>query len=99
VHVFPYSDRPGTEAAALPKKVPGAVVRERGQRIRQIAAHLGQRFRQDQIGSIRPGLTIEDGSLVVTDNYLKLRIEAGLPRNEWVRVRVRSDHHGELLAG
>ena len=99
VHVFPYSDRPGTEAASLPKKVPGAVVRERGQRIRQIAAHLGQRFRQDQIGSIRPGLTIEDGSLVVTDNYLKLRIEAGLPRNEWVRVRVRSDHHGELLAG
>jgi hypothetical protein len=73
-------------------------VRERGQQIRRIAAQLALRFRQQQIGSIRPGLTIEDGSLVVTDNYLKLRIEPGLPRNEWVRVRVRSDHHGELLA-
>ena len=99
VHVFPYSDRPGTEAAALPGKVAGNVVRERGQRIRRIAAELSLRFRQQQIGSIRSGLTIEDGSLVVTDNYLKLRIEPGLPRNEWVRVRVRSDHHGELLAG
>jgi threonylcarbamoyladenosine tRNA methylthiotransferase MtaB len=99
VHVFPYSDRPGTEAASLPGKIPGAIVRARGQRIRRIAAELGLRFRQEQIGSIRRGLTIEDGSLVVTDNYLKLRIEAGLPRNEWVRVRVRSDHHGELLAG
>ena len=99
VHVFPYSDRPGTEAAALPGKAPGNVVRERGQRIRRIAGELSLRFRQQQIGSIRKGLTIEDGSLVVTDNYLKLRIEPGLPRNEWVRVRVRSDHHGELLAG
>jgi threonylcarbamoyladenosine tRNA methylthiotransferase MtaB len=99
VHVFPYSDRPGTEAAALSGKVPGAIVRERGQRIRRIAAQLSQRFRQGQIGSIRAGLTIEDGSLVVTDNYLKLRVEAGTARNEWVRVRVRSDHDGELLAG
>jgi threonylcarbamoyladenosine tRNA methylthiotransferase MtaB len=99
VHVFPYSDRPGTEAAALPGKVPGTVVRERGQRIRRVAAQLSLRFRREQIGSVRPGLTIEDGSLVVTDNYLKLRIDAGMPRNEWVRVRVRSDHHGELLAG
>jgi threonylcarbamoyladenosine tRNA methylthiotransferase MtaB len=99
VHVFPYSDRPGTEATSLPGKISGAIIRERGQRIRRIATQLSLRFRQQQIGSIRPGLTIEDGSLVVTDNYLKLRIEAGLPRNEWVRVRVRSDHHGELLAG
>jgi threonylcarbamoyladenosine tRNA methylthiotransferase MtaB len=99
VHVFPYSDRPGTEAAALTPKVPGIVVRERGQRIRRVAAQLNLCFRNQQIGSIRPALTIEDGTLVVTDNYLKLRIAPGLPRNEWVRVRVGSDHHGELLAG
>ncbi len=99
VHVFPYSDRPGTEASGLSGKVPGAVVRERSQRIRHIAAQLTARFRRAQIGTVHKGLTLEDGSLVVTGNYLKVRIAAGQARNEWVRVRIASDHHGELLAG
>jgi threonylcarbamoyladenosine tRNA methylthiotransferase MtaB len=88
VHVFPYSDRPGTVASALPDKVHGAVVRERAAIVRGIGRDLNRRFHREQDGSIRPGLTIEDGTLVVTDNYLKVRIPAGLPRNEWVRVRI-----------
>jgi threonylcarbamoyladenosine tRNA methylthiotransferase MtaB len=99
LHVFPYSDRPGTEAAAIAAKVPGWLVRERGQRIREIGTRLTTRFRESQIGSVRRGLTLEDGSLVVTDNYLKLTVAPGRTRNEWVRVRVTSDHDGELLSG
>ncbi len=34
LHVFPYSDRPGTAAAALPDKVHGSIVRERASRLR-----------------------------------------------------------------
>ncbi len=45
VHVFPYSDRPGTAATAMPGKVPGAVIRERGARLRAIGAELSRRFR------------------------------------------------------
>ncbi len=86
VHVFPYSDRPGTVAAALPGKVHGAIVRERAALVRGIGRDLNRRFHREQDGSIRPGLTIEDGTLVVTDNYLKVRIPEGLPRNEWVKV-------------
>lgn len=37
---------------------------------------------------MRPGLTLEDGSVVVTDNYLKVRIPPGHARNERVRVRI-----------
>ena len=44
VHVFPYSDRPGTAATSMSGKVPGAVVRERGRRIREVAARLAERF-------------------------------------------------------
>jgi hypothetical protein len=33
-------------------------------------------------------LTLEDGTLVVTGNYLKVRIPPGQPRNEWVNVAV-----------
>lgn len=89
LHVFPYSDRPGTAASRMAGKVAGPVVRERAAALRTIGAELSRRFRASQIGSVRPGLTLEDGTLVVTDNYLKLRIAPGLARN--VRVRVRVD--------
>ena len=44
VHVFPYSDRPGTAAAALPDKVHGSIVRERASALRAIGRELNQRF-------------------------------------------------------
>jgi len=98
VHVFPYSDRPGTEATAMDEKVAGASVRERGRRIREIAHRKTAAFREAQVGTIRRGLTLEDGSLVVTDNYLKVRVPPGRVRNEWVRVKVL-ENTGELLRG
>jgi threonylcarbamoyladenosine tRNA methylthiotransferase MtaB len=91
VHVFPYSDRPGTDATAMPAKVPGTTIRERGARLRAIGADLTRRFRESQVGTVRPGLTIEDGTLVVTDNYLKVRIPAGLARNRRIAVRLDDD--------
>jgi threonylcarbamoyladenosine tRNA methylthiotransferase MtaB len=88
LHVFPYSDRPGTTASAMRGKVDGPTIRERGLQLRAIGSELTRRFHAAQRGTIRPGLTLEDGTLVVTDNYLKVRIPAGLPRNQRVRVRV-----------
>jgi threonylcarbamoyladenosine tRNA methylthiotransferase MtaB len=99
VHVFPYSDRPGTEAATMSTKVHGAVVRERARRVRDISGRLTARFHASQVGTVHRALTLEDGSLAVTSNYLKVRIPPGHPRNEWVLVRIGSDHRGELLAG
>ena len=99
VHVFPYSDRPGTDASRLPSMIPGATVRERAKRIRDIATRLTKGFRDSQLGTTHRALTLEDGSLVVTDNYLRVRIPPGHARNEWVRVRIASHDHGELLAG
>jgi threonylcarbamoyladenosine tRNA methylthiotransferase MtaB len=91
VHVFPYSDRPGTAAGSLPDKVAGPIIRQRAASLRAIGTHLTQRFRQSQIGTVRPGLTLDDGTLVVTDNYLKLRIAQGQARNRRVAVRVEQD--------
>jgi len=91
VHVFPYSDRPGTAATAMRDKVHGAIVRERATRLRAIGADLSARFRARQRGTVRPGLTLEDGTLVVTDNFLKVRIPAGLARNQRVDVRLDDD--------
>jgi threonylcarbamoyladenosine tRNA methylthiotransferase MtaB len=100
VHVFPYSDRPGTEASALDGKVAGTVVRERARLVRDIAQRLSARFRRGQAGTVHRGLTLEDGTLVVTGNYLKVRIAPGSRRNEWVDVRlidVTDTIRGEIL--
>lgn len=97
LHVFPYSDRPGTAASAMRGKVDGAVTRARGMQLRALGTELTRRFHEAQRGTIRPGLTLEDGTLVVTDNYLKVRIPAGLTRNH--RVRVRLSESGVAFAG
>ena len=89
VHVFPYSDRPGTAANALTRlKCTDPSFAHRAASIRAIGRELNQRFHRAQDGAVRPGLTIEDGSVVVTDNYLKVRIPPGRVRNEWVTVAV-----------
>jgi threonylcarbamoyladenosine tRNA methylthiotransferase MtaB len=88
LHVFPYSDRPGTEAAGMGPKVPAAVIKARAARLREIGAELSAGFAATQVGTIRPGLTLEDGTTVLTDNFLKVRIGPGLARNERVLVRI-----------
>src|SRR5439155_23176448 len=94
-----YSDRPGTVASTVGGRAPGPVIRERARRVREIAARLSERFRTSQIGTTHRALTLEDGSLVVTGNYLKVRVPPGRGRNEWVRVTLVSHDHGELLTG
>jgi threonylcarbamoyladenosine tRNA methylthiotransferase MtaB len=88
VHVFPYSDRPGTVAERLPGKVHGSVVKARAARLRAISRTLAGRFRASQVGRRRPALTLEDGRTCVTDNYLRLPLPEGRTRNEWIDVVV-----------
>ena len=97
LHVFPYSDRPGTDASKLGGRAPGAVVRERARVVRQISRTLTQAFHARQAGTRHRALTIDDGSLAVTGNYLKVRIAPGRARNEWVNVLL--ENGGELLTG
>ncbi len=87
-HVFAYSDRPGTEAARRRPKVPASEIRARARRLRERADGLRRRFEARQVGSVRPALTLGDGTPALTDNYLKVRIAPGHLRNERVRVRV-----------
>jgi tRNA A37 methylthiotransferase MiaB len=72
----------------MPGKADGTVVRERARRIREIGQRLSLRFRASQRGTVHRALTIEDGTLAVTGNYLKVRIPQGHVRNEWVVLRL-----------
>jgi threonylcarbamoyladenosine tRNA methylthiotransferase MtaB len=90
LHVFPYSDRPGTVASRLSAKVDGNDIRGRGRTIRRIAEQKSEEFRRSQVGRTMKALTVDDGSSVVTGNYLKIRISEPRPRNTWVAVKVES---------
>ena len=96
LHVFPYSDRPGTDASGMFPKVDGRDVRERGRETRAIGERMAKQFKASQAGRTIRALTVDDGQSVVTDNYLKLRLDVRHPRNEWVRVRVDDEQHGRV---
>lgn len=98
VHVFPYSDRPGTEATGMDGKVGSGAIRARGARLRAIGEAHARRFRASQVGTVRRALVVDDGTSVVTDNYLKLTLADGpRARNEWVDVQVEGPHQGRAL--
>jgi threonylcarbamoyladenosine tRNA methylthiotransferase MtaB len=94
VHVFPYSDRPGTAAEALPGKVHGALVKARAQRIRDISRVLSSAFRARLAGTVRPALTLADGRVAITDNYLRVPVPPGHARNEWVWLPIPAEAAG-----
>ncbi len=96
LHVFPYSPRSGTRASRLLDRVDGPLVRDRARALRAVGTELSRRFREAQVGTVRPGLTLEGGTLVLTDTYLKVAVAPGRDGNERVRVRISS---AEPLAG
>lgn len=97
LHVFPYADRPGTAAAAMTPKVASADTKRRAAQLRQVGARIAARFARSQVGTARPGLTLHDGTTVMTDNFLKVSIPPGLPRNTRVQVLIDTDE--PALAG
>jgi threonylcarbamoyladenosine tRNA methylthiotransferase MtaB len=98
LHVFPYSDRPGTAASALPDKVHGLDVRRRAHEIRAIGERKASAFRQSQVGRVMRALTVDDGRSVVTGNFLKLQLDAAIARNEWVEVLVLDERRATVAA-
>ena len=60
MHVFPYSRRPGTPAAAMPDQVPKGEKEERARRAIALAARMERRWLEGQIGRTLPVLFEEE---------------------------------------
>lgn len=56
LHVFSYSPRPGTTAAAMPQQVAGPTKKERTRRFIEVGQALGQAFHQKYVGQTMPVL-------------------------------------------
>jgi threonylcarbamoyladenosine tRNA methylthiotransferase MtaB len=50
LHVFPYSSRPGTKAAHMPGQVPGNVIKQRAELLRNCATVKKEAFLRKQVG-------------------------------------------------
>jgi threonylcarbamoyladenosine tRNA methylthiotransferase MtaB len=89
LHVFPYSERPGTAAASMPNPVPAHVARFRAKSLRQLIAVKNEQFRRSLLGRTLPALILESGE-ALTSNFIKIEVPAGLAPNQWIEVRPTS---------
>ncbi len=102
LHVFTYSSRPGTPAAAMRNQVPVQIARERNRILRDLAAGKKLAFMQTFVGRTVEAISLNvfDGKSTeaLTDNYLKLRLQGQHETNQWVRARVEQVEGGALIA-
>jgi threonylcarbamoyladenosine tRNA methylthiotransferase MtaB len=87
LHVFTYSERPGTAAAAESDQVPVAVRRERTRLLRQLSEEKNLQFRRAMIGRSLSAVTL-GGDKAITSNYLPFRLRQPRPANEIIDVTV-----------
>ncbi|NLH48769.1 MAG: tRNA (N(6)-L-threonylcarbamoyladenosine(37)-C(2))-methylthiotransferase MtaB [Myxococcales bacterium] len=103
-HIFPYSDRPGTPASAMPGKVSRQVIHDRAARIREIVGPHRRAHLEAQIG-LTLDVLIEtsgaDESEGLSRNYLPVRAAARLESGNECPLRivrvVADDEHPHLL--
>jgi threonylcarbamoyladenosine tRNA methylthiotransferase MtaB len=90
-HIFPYSARAGTAAAAFTEQLPTAIKKERARLLHAVVERTGRAERLRHVGSVRPVLWERpQGELIdaqgeagaarlwtgFTDNYLRVSLEA-----------------------
>jgi len=74
LHVFTYSERPGTAAVALAQPVPVPVRQERTRVLRALSERKNLAFRRGMIGATLPAVTLEQKGMALTSNFLKVEM-------------------------
>jgi threonylcarbamoyladenosine tRNA methylthiotransferase MtaB len=105
LHVFTYSARPGTPAAAMTNQVPVHLARERNRVLRELAAEKKLAFMRSFVGKEVDAITLNvtgndatgEFTESLTDNYLKLRLRGRHEPNRWLRSRIDNVVGGVLV--
>ena len=99
MHIFPYSRREGTPAAAM-AQVPGEVRDERAKEAGALAARLEEAYRKRRVGEILPVLFEEERSGLWkghAPNYTAVYARGEALHNVLVQVRITALHGDGLL--
>lgn len=102
LHVFPYSERPGTAALRLPNPVPRAERRARAQEVRALGETLAADYRARFIGRVLPVLwepRNRAGAWAgLTDNYLEVQTrDERMLYNRVTPTRLVGEREGMLV--
>lgn len=96
LHVFTYSERPGTAAAQYGPAVPVELRRERTRILRELSDKKMHAFGQQMIGKTLSAVTLEEKGLALTDNFLRVRLSQVRAPNEMVNLQIAA-HNGSML--
>jgi len=103
LHVFTFSARPGTPAAAMPNQVPVHIARERNKILRDLATEKKQAFMRSFVGKQLEAITLAqhspDGEFTeaLTDNYQKFFLKGRHAPNRWINAHVEHLSDGVLV--
>ncbi len=86
LHVFTYSERPGTPAAER-EQVPVPVRKHRTHVLRELAGKKNLEFRRSKIGWSVSVVTLEGGK-ALSDNFIKVTLASPRPPNQIEEIRI-----------
>lgn len=95
MHVFPFSVRAGTKAAAMDGQLPKAVKEARAAELIALGKRLTERYLASRVGAVVEVLC-ESGGAGYSGDYIRVRVDA--PEGEIVRVRL-DGFEGETAYG
>ena len=87
LHVFTYSERPGTRAAESSPQVPAAVRKERTRTLRELGARKNLEFRRSLVGGTLSVVTLDNGE-ALSGNYVKVKLARPREANRIVEVPI-----------
>jgi len=96
LHVFPYSERPGTPAARMPQ-VPHPVRKERARLLRQDGAAALSRHLTSEIGARRRVLA-ESNDVARTEQFTPVRLATRAEPGMMLDVSIASHNGKQLIA-
>lgn len=88
LHVFTYSERPGTPAASMAGQVPRRVRKERNRILRELAAERNREFRARFLGRRLSVVTLGEPRRALSDNFLSVELARDREPNLLIDVEV-----------
>jgi len=96
LHVFTYSERPGTPAAEATGQVSMPVRKERNRLLRELAATKNLAFRESMVGRTLSAVTLHETGTALTGNYLKVGLARARKPNILVALCIGGVTNGGL---
>jgi len=95
LHVFPYSERPGTPAAKMPQ-VSAPVRKRRAAELRALGKKLYNDLLQSMVGKTVSVLTESNGT-GLTDNYVRVKLKDKYPEGKIISVSIQGVQENALV--